>query len=425
MAKLLRSVKTEVEKLPELEFMPFRAPASRLENTTGVCAANATAQCYAAVLHHQMMKLPYKEKVKLKNEMSQTRYGRFLLSMLGWWHPRKFDTQASWQCTEGQNKNARVSKVYFYFPVEHVLPLKKLLSMDYLQRSKVVDRNPRTAALWDAKLETTSHHTTHLGFMFDSTHMSYRILMEHMYNTSAWKWLDGTHAVVDSLNEDYNIEKSSGTHVIKRTNLTHTTPLNIINLPQCPPYVTFFHSGQNWRQAQEAPTHFFMYRRGEQVRYNFLCGMVVKNHAQEKEVRGQGHATAICRYMDRYYELDDGQVQEVNAVVDFTAVEPVVVVTKPRIKTEPMQDDGQEVEFVREVKAPRETEISTPNMQEPIEDSYEDPEAEPYGDTKMHLDASQNLMSNTWTWTRVYFDLLIYAKDETGPDDGRQSPAVV
>lgn len=379
--RLLRLVKKEVDTLPELEFMPFRAPKSNLKNETGVCAANATAQCYAAVLHHHMMKIPYNEKVKFKNEMSKTRYGRFLLSMLGWWHPRKFDTHASWQCTEGKNDKGRVPNIYFYFPVEHVLPLKKLLSMDYLMKTRAIDTHKKR--LHDAKMETTTSHTTHLGFVFESDSVgSYRLLMEEMYSTKRWKSLPDYFGVINSLDEKVTVSTTSKKQTTKSQNFLYQIPLFTVSLPRCPPYMTFFHSGDATHRAKETPTHFFMYNRGKQVRYNFLCGLVTKDKALEKKVIGMAHSTAICRYMDSYYELDDGMVQEVYAMHDLTG----------------------------EIPPP-------PEIQEPIEDSYED--------QKMNLEATQKRMSGTWSYKTYYFGVLIYAKDETGSDNGRLGPSVV
>lgn len=127
----------------------------QLRNTTGVCGANAAAQCYAAIVYHRLWQITGEEQSALRAELEKTRYGRLLLAMLSGLMTEHFDSGATWQCTAGKNDASR-STIYFLFVAEEIPAVKRLLQMHFVQTSSMYDETQ--------PIKTDTDFLTHLGF---------------------------------------------------------------------------------------------------------------------------------------------------------------------------------------------------------------------------------------------------------------------
>ena len=277
---------------------------------TGVCGANAAAQCYAAILYHRLRTLPREYRVALQEEVATTRYGQLLLSMISGVNQADFDSEATWRCTEGQNNRGR-PPYYYFFVVEQVPALKKLLAMEFVYVSRMHDAiglpTPDTKTI-----ETYTVVATHLGFFFKKEHGTLDSFVAVIGAPSAWPAMAvNAYTVITRTVERQQISGS------KHKDLSFMD-LKEVQFGHVPPYITIYadHKSEN----HEAPVTFSLHDKGVEYEYKLLCATILKAKANGT------HATSLVRYQDKYYELDDMFQQELRL-----SGENVISAKTPRI----------------------------------------------------------------------------------------------
>lgn len=266
---------------------------------TGVCGANAAAQCYAAILYHRLRTLPREYSVALKEQVGTTRYGRLLLSMVSGVKQADFDSEATWRCTEGQNDRGRPS-YYFFFVAEQVPALKKLLAMEFLHVSRMQDAigmptfNTKT-------IETSTVISTHLGFLFKKDNGTLDSFVAVIGAPSTWPALPAeVYYFITKV-----VEKQVDGGKYKYLSLDH---LKNVEFGHVPPYITI-HADLDSENG-EAPVTFSLHSTGEVHEYKLLCATILKA-GRTGSFAGDGtHATSLVRYQNKYYEVDDMFHQE-------------------------------------------------------------------------------------------------------------------